>query len=82
MSEPAENQTTITMRKNGPLLVRGPVTLLDAEGNVVQPPKNPFALCRCGQSDNKPYCDGTHSRNGWCEKAEEVLHEQQPPPQV
>ena len=73
MSEPSETPTTITIRPNGPYLVRGPVTLLDAEGNVIQPPKNPFSLCRCGRSDKKPFCDGTHSRSGWCEKAEDAL---------
>jgi len=68
-------QVSITIRKNGPLLVTGPVTLTDHEGNAVLPPKNPFALCRCGMSDNKPFCDGTHSRSGWCAKADEVLAE-------
>lgn len=72
------NQTptpTITIRKNGPLLITGDITLLDHEGNVVEPPKRPFALCRCGASDNKPYCDGTHSRIGFCPTAAEVLAE-------
>lgn len=68
-------QVSITIRKNGPLLVSGPVTLQDHEGNLVEPPKNPFALCRCGMSDKKPFCDGTHSRSGWCAKADEVLAE-------
>jgi CDGSH-type Zn-finger protein len=75
-TENTENQQfTITIRKNGPYLVTGPVTLQDHEGNPVEPPKNPFALCRCGLSDNKPFCDGTHSRSGWCAKADEVLAE-------
>ena len=75
MSSDAPQGTTITIRKNGPLLVRGEVTLLDHEGNVIEPPKNPFTLCRCGLSEKKPYCDGTHSRQGFCDTAAEVLAE-------
>jgi CDGSH-type Zn-finger protein len=75
MSTEAPQGTTITIKKNGPLLVRGEITLLDAEGNVVDPPKNPFALCRCGHSDKKPFCDGAHNRQGFCDTAAEVLEE-------
>ncbi|MCC6742471.1 MAG: CDGSH iron-sulfur domain-containing protein [Acidobacteria bacterium] len=63
---------TITIRKDGPLLVTGDVTLTDHEGNVLEPPKLPFALCRCGASDRKPYCDGTHKNIGFCGTAAEV----------
>ena len=75
MSAETPQPTSITIKKNGPLLVRGEITLLDAEGNEVQPPKNPFALCRCGHSENKPFCDGAHNRKGFCDTAAEVLHE-------
>ena len=54
--------TTITIRDNGPLLVQGPLTVVDAAGNHFQIPtdKPSVALCRCGQSKNKPFCDGSH----------------------
>lgn len=53
---------TIKVRDNGPLLVEGPVTVIDAEGNKYSIPadKPAIALCRCGQSARKPFCDGTH----------------------
>ena len=56
------SQVTIKVRDNGPLLVEGPVTIVDAAGNrfVVPPEKPAVALCRCGQSKNKPFCDGSH----------------------
>lgn len=56
----------ITTRLNGPLLVTGPVRLVDHEGNVYDlGGKESFALCRCGQSARKPFCDGTHKSCGW-----------------
>jgi CDGSH-type Zn-finger protein len=56
----------IKVRMNGPYLVEGDdVTLVDWNGNAYQIPKRPFALCRCGGSTNKPFCDGTHSRAGF-----------------
>lgn len=75
MSSDAPEGTSITIKKNGPLLVRGDITVLDFEGNVVVPPKNPFALCRCGHSENKPFCDGAHNRQGFCDTAADVLAE-------
>lgn len=53
---------TIRIRDNGPLLVEGPFKLVDAEGNPLPlaTEKPAFALCRCGQSANKPFCDGSH----------------------
>jgi len=55
---------TITIRKNGPYIVRGLVELKDAEGNAY-PVKDVIALCRCGASTTKPFCDGTHSKIGF-----------------
>jgi CDGSH-type Zn-finger protein len=53
---------TIKVRDNGPLLVEGPVTVIDAAGNkfIIPAEKPAIALCRCGQSQRKPFCDGTH----------------------
>jgi hypothetical protein len=49
---------------NGPLLVRGPIRVVDAEGNLLAELEK-AALCRCGHSSNKPFCDGTHKRIGF-----------------
>jgi CDGSH-type Zn-finger protein len=56
------SQVTIRVRDNGPLLVEGPFTVIDAAGNAFTIPtgKPAIALCRCGQSKNKPFCDGSH----------------------
>lgn len=54
---------SIKVSPNGPLIVQGEFTLQDENGNEVQPMKK--ALCRCGGSVIKPYCDGTHSRIGF-----------------
>jgi CDGSH-type Zn-finger protein len=54
---------TIKIRDNGPLLVEGDFTLVDANGNEVPIVKK--ALCRCGGSTMKPFCDGTHSKIGF-----------------
>ena len=53
----------ITIRNNGPYLVEGDFTLVDHEGNEV--PLTKRALCRCGGSTMKPFCDGTHSKIGF-----------------
>jgi CDGSH-type Zn-finger protein len=53
---------TIRLRDNGPLVVEGPFTLIDATGAAytIAADKPAVALCRCGQSSNKPFCDGSH----------------------
>jgi len=60
-------EVNIRMRPNGPFLVEGSMTLTDSEGNafVISPDKPAVALCRCGQSANRPFCDGTHNRCGF-----------------
>jgi CDGSH-type Zn-finger protein len=55
-------QAKITVLDNGPYLVKGPVLLLDAEGNEFRAERTTVALCRCGGSTKKPFCDGTHSK--------------------
>lgn len=50
---------------DGPLLVRGDVELLDAAGHRVDKGRRTVALCRCGGSAIKPWCDGTHKVNGF-----------------
>jgi len=57
---------TITVRPNGSYKVDGDdVKLLDWNGQEYQVPKHPFALCRCGASTKKPFCDGTHRSIGF-----------------
>jgi CDGSH-type Zn-finger protein len=59
--------TKIIARTNGPLLIEGDgIDIVDQNGKEFHAP-NPakFALCRCGGSANKPFCDGTHSKNGF-----------------
>lgn len=53
----------ITIKENGPYIVEGEFQLVDAQGNDV--PLKKRALCRCGGSTMKPFCDGTHSRIGF-----------------
>jgi CDGSH-type Zn-finger protein len=73
MSEPAATPgegtapVVIKTRENGPYKITGPVTVIDADGNVFDLPDDgrPLALCRCGGSTTKPFCDGTHSRIGF-----------------
>ena len=58
-------QTRITVLDNGPYLVKSLVLLLDAEGNEFRVERATVALCRCGGSATKPFCDGTHSKIGF-----------------
>lgn len=51
--------------KDGPLLVPGPLKLIDANNKETVIERKWVALCRCGQSSNKPLCDGTHSKAGF-----------------
>jgi CDGSH-type Zn-finger protein len=56
------DEVVIRCRENGPLVVSGPVKIIDHMGNAftIAPGKPNVALCRCGQSKNKPFCDGSH----------------------
>jgi CDGSH-type Zn-finger protein len=55
------NHATITPTDNGPYLVQGTVTLLDAEGNTYEI-TDTTAPCRCGLFATKPFCDGSHEK--------------------
>ncbi len=50
----------ITPDRDGPLLVRGPFRMLDQDGNEIELDRDVVALCRCGKSRLRPFCDGTH----------------------
>lgn len=53
-------EISIKVRDNGPYVVKGSVVVMDAEGNPFEV-KEVVALCRCGHSNNKPFCDGAHT---------------------
>jgi CDGSH-type Zn-finger protein len=59
------DKVTISTRPNGPYLVKGPIQLLDPDGKAFPVSGDTVALCRCGQSANKPFCDGTHNKVGF-----------------
>jgi CDGSH-type Zn-finger protein len=63
MSEPM----TIRCRENGPLVIQGLIKVIDHQGNEFALPvgKDTIALCRCGQSKSKPFCDGSHRTCGF-----------------
>jgi CDGSH-type Zn-finger protein len=67
-------QVEIKVRENGPYKVTGPIKLIDADGNEFElgEQDEPIALCRCGGSTTKPFCDGTHSKVGF-EAAERAV---------
>jgi uncharacterized Fe-S cluster protein YjdI len=57
-------ESIVEVLENGPLLVYGNITVKDKSGHEEH--KNKVtAFCRCGQSHNKPYCDGTHAKVGF-----------------
>lgn len=56
--------TSIQARRNGPLFVEGDVEMVDGEGTIIRHATR-VALCRCGQSQNKPYCDLSHRATGF-----------------
>lgn len=65
MSEKSDKQpVTIETRTDGPFLVKHLMVLKDATGTSIET-KAVMALCRCGGSANKPFCDGTHKANGY-----------------
>ena len=67
------SDVTIRIKDNGPFLVTGPITLLDDAGNAYDlQGKETIALCRCGASKARPFCDGAHRECGFesAERAE------------
>lgn len=58
--------TKITVKNNGPLRVEGDFAIHDVEGNAFGlAGRTAISLCRCGHSENKPFCDGSHKRVGF-----------------
>ncbi len=67
----SESETRITVYPDGPLLVRGPIDLQGEDGTEIKVDRPVIALCRCGLSRIRPFCDGTHKQAGF--KAEGAL---------
>lgn len=59
--ETKENNVSIKVTDKGPLIVKGTFKLQMKDGKIVEHNKV-TALCRCGKSKNKPYCDGSHEK--------------------
>jgi CDGSH-type Zn-finger protein len=60
-----EPRPTLTPYPDGPLLLRGEVDLVTADGEPIPRSRRTVALCRCGLSTIKPFCDGTHKAAGF-----------------
>lgn len=57
---------TVQVLDDGPLLITGAFQLQDGSGAEMSKDEGrPLAFCRCGASDNKPYCDGSHKKCGF-----------------
>jgi CDGSH iron-sulfur domain-containing protein 3 len=72
VSDVPEPLVEIKVRDNGPYKVTGPIRLVDVEGDVWElPAGESVALCRCGRSRTKPFCDRSHREAGFasCERA-------------
>lgn len=58
--------TKVTVRSNGSIRIEGDFEIVDSEGGVFDlAGRTSIGLCRCGHSENKPFCDGTHKRVGF-----------------
>jgi CDGSH-type Zn-finger protein len=55
----------VTPYRDGPYLIRGAFELTDQDGNVIETGRRTIALCRCGRSQTRPFCDGTHKLVGF-----------------
>jgi CDGSH-type Zn-finger protein len=65
----AERGAVITPYPDGPLIVRGRFVITAGDGQPVPAGRRTVALCRCGQSASKPFCDGSHARTGFRARA-------------
>jgi len=57
-----DERAEIIPYRDGPLVVRGPFVLLDEDGREIDAGRRTIALCRCGRSQLRPFCDGSHRR--------------------
>ena len=59
------SDVTITVKDDGPFLVQGDISILDAEKKEIKADGKAIALCRCGASSEQPFCNGTHRQIGF-----------------
>ena len=72
--------TKTIIRNNGPIRLEGDFTIEDQNGNTFGlAGRTVISLCRCGHSANKPFCDGSHARQGFQSECEA---RELPPPKV
>jgi CDGSH-type Zn-finger protein len=69
---------TITPYRDGPLVVRGPFRLVDQDGREIEVARETIALCRCGKSRLRPFCDGSHKLTRFT--APSGAEDRRPPP--
>jgi len=62
---PTPRDVLLTPYRDGPLLVRGALRIIDDQGRELATRRDPIALCRCGKSRRRPFCDGTHKLIGF-----------------
>jgi CDGSH-type Zn-finger protein len=68
------SEVKVLVKDHGPLLISGAVTVTDAAGNTFNlNGKETFALCRCGASAHRPFCDGAHKTCGFQSAERAVL---------
>ena len=65
MKAMARDEVVITPYRDGPLLVRGPFRMVGQDGTEIEVDRDTIALCRCGKSRIRPFCDGTHRAVGF-----------------
>ncbi|MCW2997801.1 MAG: iron-sulfur protein [Solirubrobacterales bacterium] len=65
---PRMDEVVIKVRDDGPYKVTGPVTIVDVDGTAYEVPEGAVALCRCGLSATKPFCDGSHREGGFASR--------------
>ena len=65
MSDGEVDEVRVVACPDGPFLVRGRVDLVTADGRPIPQHRRTVALCRCGKSGIKPFCDGTHKVIGF-----------------
>ncbi len=63
--------TKVTIFNNGPIRIEGDISIVDATGKEFGlGGRTAIGLCRCGLSENKPFCDGTHGKSGFSSMCE------------
>ncbi|MET0234379.1 MAG: CDGSH iron-sulfur domain-containing protein [Kibdelosporangium sp.] len=60
-----DGRAVITPYEDGPLVLRGDFELRTQDGELIDPGRSTVALCRCGLSSLKPFCDGTHKSSNF-----------------